>query len=180
MPLVPSGVRIVRTRGTDATVTRKDRFDLKKEILIKALDRNFEWAKRTNEISMQVKKWAIAFSTVFVGVWFSDRYALLQVQIGHYALAVVGIGFFAALDALQHYYSFLLDEGRFRIIQSLEKLPHESEEELCDLLPRTTGVRWSAWRKLAHFAGMFTHETVWAFYGGLVLATVAVLRTLHS
>ena len=62
----------------------------------------------------------------------------------------------------------------------LEKLPQESDEELCELVPKTARVVWSTGRKFKNYARMFTHETVWAFYGGLALAMVAGLRTLHS
>lgn len=160
-------------------MTRKDLFDLKKEVLFRALDRNLEWAKRTNETSMQVKKWAIAFSTVFVGLWLSDRRAAQQIQPAHYAVGLTGIIFFAFVDALQHYYSFLLHQGRW-LMESLEKLHRESDEELRELWPKTANVVWSTARKFKNYAKMFTHETLWAFYGGLSIAMVAVLRTLRS
>jgi hypothetical protein len=156
----------------------KELFDYKKECLFQSLQRNLEWAKRTNEISNHAKNWCVAYWLIYVGSLVKDsspNVTLLQICVG-----VLGILFFLVLDAITHYYSYLWQQQRNGLNKVLVKLPDMNREELnaIEPLPSDTKVILPK-RKFRLALSMLGHETLLFFYFGLSLMMLIVLIALR-
>jgi hypothetical protein len=154
-------------------------FDYKKECLFKALDRNLEWAKRTNEIALQAKRWCVAFWLIYVGLLVKD----VGSQVGwvHVAFGILGIIFFLILDLMQHFYSELIQKSWYEINRQIVDLPSMGSQKLeaFEVLPTKPRHTYTRRRKFIIFLSMLQHETIWLFYGGLLLLMLVVFCALR-
>lgn len=160
-------------------IEEKELFNFKKECLFQALQRNLEWAKRTNEIAMQAKKWCIAFWLIYVGFFVKEtnlNITWLQVSIG-----ILGIFFFLAWELTTHYYSALITEHRFTVNQHLTMLPKMTKEELLEFEPLPLSARYTLTRKkrTLRILSMLSHETLLYFYGGLAFFMLIVFYVIR-
>jgi len=157
----------------------KDLFNFRKECIFQALQRNLEWAKRTNEIALQSKKWCIAYWLIYVGFFVKETnpsITWLQVSIG-----VLGIFFFLAWEMITHYYSELITEQRFKLTQSLVMLPKMTKEELLEFEPLPTSAKYTLTRKMRILVilSMLGHETLLYFYFGLTFFMLIVFIVIR-
>jgi hypothetical protein len=147
----------------------KDLFNFKKECLFQALQRNLEWAKRTNEIAMQAKKWCIAYWLIYVGFFVKEttlNITWLQISIG-----LLGIFFFLAWELITHYYSELITQHTFKLNHALAQLPTMTRDALLEFNPMPTNLQytWTRRKKTFVILSMLGHETLIYFYFGLAL-----------
>lgn len=160
-------------------ISHKDLFDFNKECLFKALERNLEWAKWTNEIAMQAKKWCIAFWLIYVGFFVKDttlRITWLQISIG-----LLGIFFFLVWEVVSHYYGELITQHRFKLNEALALLPKLTTEQLLQpaQLPTSPQYTWSRKKKVRVILLMLGHETLLYFYLGLAALMILVLIAIR-
>jgi len=157
----------------------RDLFTFKKECLFQALQRNLEWAKRTNEIAMQAKKWCIAYWLIYVGFFAKDT--TLSVSWLQIAIGLLGICFFLAWELVTHYYSELITEHRFQINRSLSLLPNMTREDLLafDPLPTAPQYTWTRKQRMRVIISMLSHETLIYFYFGLALFMLVVFFAIR-
>lgn len=158
----------------------KDLFSFKKECLFQALQRNLEWAKRSNEISMQAKKWCIAYWLIYVGFFVKEtnlKITWLQICIG-----LLGIFFFLAWELVIHHYSELIAKHRFTLNQYLVDLPTMTKEQLLTFAPMPVAAINTVTRKdrLIEILRMLSHETVLFFYVGLAFFMLVVFVVLRN
>jgi hypothetical protein len=102
----------------------KELLNYRKECLFQALQRNLEWAKRTNEISTQAKNWCVAYWLIYVGSLVKEsptNITWLQICVG-----VLGVMFFLGLDVTTHYYSHLWHQQYNGLNKVLANLPSTS------------------------------------------------------
>jgi hypothetical protein len=156
----------------------KELLHYKKECLFQSLERNLEWAKRTNEISIQAKNWCVAYWLIYVGSLVKEpnsNVTWLQICVG-----VLGVLFFLVLDTATHYYTYLWDQQKNGLHKVLTKLPDMSREELNAIEPLPSEAKVVLPRRKYFFIlSMLTHETLLFFYLGLILIMLIVLTALR-
>lgn len=144
-----------------------------------ALNRNLEWAKRTNEIALQICRWCIAFCLIFFGFLVKDQ--AITIRWFHFVIGITGITFFMSLDLLQDYYADLISQHRFMLNKTMHLLPMMDVDELKTVtaLPLELNVQWTGWKKVRKLFSMMLHETLMFFYGGLFTLTIGLLLALN-
>ena len=157
----------------------KDLFNFKKECVFHALQRNLEWAKRTNEIALQAKKWCIAYWLIYVGFFVKETgvsVSWLQILVG-----LLGIFFFLAWELITHYYSELITQHRFNLHKLLGQLPNMTWEELLafEPVPNAPQYTWTLKKKIRIIVSMLSHETLIYFYFGLAFFMIMVFAVMR-
>ena len=153
-------------------------YENRKESLIHALNRNLEWAKRTNEIALQVRRWCIAFCLIFFGFLVKDQ--AITIRWFHFVIGISGITFFMFLDLLQDYYAELISQHRFTLNKTMHHLPMMGVDELKTVtaLPLRLNVQRTGCKKVRILLSMMLHETLMFFYVGLFTLTIGLLLAL--
>jgi len=154
-------------------------YEHRKESLVHALNRNLEWAKRTNEIALQVRRWCIAFCLIFFGFLIKDH--PITIRWFHFVIGITGITFFMLLDLLQDYYAELISQHRFTLNKTMHQLPMMSVDELktVTVLPLGLTAPLTGLKKVRILLSMILHETLLFFYGGLFTLTIGLLFALE-
>ncbi|MBA3011050.1 MAG: hypothetical protein KJ658_08015 [Proteobacteria bacterium] len=148
----------------------------RKEFIFYALNRNFEWSKKTNEIALQVRKWGIAFCLIFFGFLVKEND--ITVKWYHFIIGISGICFFMSLDVLQQYYNAILNQHRLKLNQLMHNLPWMTVDELKKASPVEIIITWNRWEKLKVFSLKLLNESILYFYGGLIILTISLLSSL--
>ena len=156
-----------------------DLFNFRKDCIFHALQRNLEWAKWTNEMAMQAKKWCIAYWLIYVGFFAKEsglRITWIQILVG-----LLGIFFFLAWEVVTHYYSEQITLHRFELHKLLSMLPQMSNDDLLILnpLPVQPSNTWTRAKKMSIILSMLRHETLLYFYFGLASFMLVVLLVLR-
>ena len=149
----------------------------RKDFTLHALNRNFEWAKKTNEIALQVRKWCIAFCLLFFGFLVKEKD--IDIRWFHFIIGISGIVFFMSLDILQQYYNEILNYHRLELSQLMNELPEMNVDELRRSSIIEKKIFWNRRKKLKVYLGKVFNETILYFYGGLALLTMSLLLSLH-
>lgn len=157
-----------------------DEARLKKDMIFQGLARNLELTKQTSDISIQAKKWCIAFHLLILGYVVKETPE--SIKWYHFALVVAGTSYFMFLELLQHYYAELLADTRFKLNAMLYKLPSMTETELADLkpLPESLITQWKWRERFRRLFKVMRHETITIFYGGLLVISALILIGVYG
>jgi len=157
-----------------------DKADLKKDMIFQGLDRNLELTKQTTDISVQAKKWCIAFHLLLLG--YVVKQQPLCIKWFHYTIVVAGTLYFMFLDVIQHYYAELLGDTRFKLNAMLYTLASATDQEIDELkpLPTTLITQWNTRQKFCKFFKVMKHKTIIIFYFGILSISVAIITGVEG